>query len=163
MYGVLKASENANEGDGNEVRLEGMLRNDEKVKHVVKFSTPTIAVEHKGNVHLHQLAAKSFIQDKKGYRPDIPDWKEDNALIVSISKSANVLSKFTSFVAVYKDINQPVLGPMRRHFVPLLLLDPWDVDGSPVRDSMDICMSVERECRINITHPPERLRKFPAS
>ena len=140
VYGVLKASENTNEGDDNEVRLEGMLRNDEKVKHVVKFSTPhvtpPIAVEHKGNVHHNQLAAKSFIQDKKGYRPDIPYWKEDKALIVSISKSANVVSKFTSFVAVDKDINQPVLGPMRTHFVPLLLLDTKDVEGTfstPVR------------------------------
>ena len=43
VYGVLKASENANESDDNEVRLEGMLGNDEKVKHLVKFSTPPIA------------------------------------------------------------------------------------------------------------------------
>ena len=110
VYGVLKASENANEGDDNEVRLEGMLGNDEKVKHLVKFSTPPIAVGHNGNVPLHQLAAKSFIQEKQGY-------SAKNSTI-SISKSANVVSKFTSFVAVDKDSNQPVSGPLQKHFVP---------------------------------------------
>jgi len=53
VYGVRKALENKNEGDDNEVRLEGILENDEKVQHVVKFSTPPIAFENKGNVILH--------------------------------------------------------------------------------------------------------------
>jgi len=53
VYGVRKALENKNEGDDNEVRLEGILENDEKVQHVGKFSTPPIAFENKGNVILH--------------------------------------------------------------------------------------------------------------
>ena len=121
VYGVLKASENANEGDDNEVRLEGMLGNDEKVKHVVKFSTPPSAVGHKGNVPLHKLAAKSFIQEKQdGYseRNDVQETEEAKRSTVSISKSANVVSKFTSFVAVDKDSNQPVSGPLQKHLVP---------------------------------------------
>ena len=123
VYGVLKASENANEGDDNEVRLEGMLRNDENVKHVVKFSTPPIAVENK-NVLLHQLAAKSFIQEKHdGYseRNDGQEMEEAKRSTISISKSANVVSKFTSFVSVDKDSNQPVSGPLRKHFGPFYL------------------------------------------
>ena len=127
VYGVLKASENANEGDDNEVRLEGMLGNqDEKIKHVVTFSTPPIAVENKTNVLLHQLAAKSFIQEKKGYQPDVPFWNEANSLVVSISKSANVISKFTSFVAVDKGSNLAVSGPLS-----LPLLDTSESDGGP--------------------------------
>ena len=121
MYGVLKASENASEGDDNEVRLEGMLGNDEKVQHLVKFSTPPIAVENKGNVLLHQLAAKNFIQEKQdGYseRNDVQELEEAKQSAISISKSANVVSKFTSFVAVDKDSNQPVSGPLRKQFVP---------------------------------------------
>ena len=121
VYGVLKASENANEGDDNEVRLEGMLGNDEKVKHVVKFSTPPSAVGHKGNVPLHKLAAKSFIQEKQdGYseRNNVQKIEEVKRSTISISKSASVVSKFTSFVAVDKDSNQPVSGPLRKHFVP---------------------------------------------
>ena len=121
MHGVLKASENANEGDDNEVRLEGMLGNVEKVQHLVKFSTPPIAVENKGNVLLHQLAAKNFIQEKQdGYseRNDVQELEEAKQSAISISKSANVVSKFTSFVAVDKDSNQPVSGPLRKQFVP---------------------------------------------
>ena len=124
MYGVLKALENANEGDDNEVRLEGMLRNDENVKHVVKFSTPPITVENKTDALLHQLAAKSVIQEKQdGYseRNDGQEMEEAKRSTISISKSANVVSKFTSFVAVDKDSNQPVSGPLRKHFVPYYL------------------------------------------
>ena len=121
VYGVLKASENANEGDDNEVRLEGMLRNDENVKHVVKFSTPPITVENKTNVLFHQLAAKSFIQEKQDERNDGQEIEEAKRSIISISKSANVVSKFTSFVAVDKDSNQPVSGPLRKHFGPFYL------------------------------------------
>ena len=124
VYGVLKASENANEGDDNEVRLEGMLRNDENVKHVVKFSTPPITVENKTDALLHQLAAKSVIQEKQdGYseRNDGQEMEEAKRSTISISKSANVVSKFTSFVSVDKDSNQPVSGPLRKHFGPFYL------------------------------------------
>ena len=122
VYGVLKASENANEGDDNEVRLEGMLGNNEKVQHLVKFSAPPITVGHRGSALLHQLAAKSFIQEKQdGYseRNDVQKNEEAKYSTISISKSANVVSKFTSFVAVDKDTNQPVSGPLRKYFVPL--------------------------------------------
>ena len=121
VYGVLKASENANASDDNKVRLEGMLGNEEKVQHLVKFSTPPTAVEPNGNVVLHQLAAKSFIQDKQdgvSERNDGQEVPKAKRSIISISKSANVVSKFTSFVAVDKDSNQPVSGPLQKHFVP---------------------------------------------
>ena len=122
MYGVLKSSENANEGDDNEVRLEGMLANDDKVQHLVKFSAPPIAVGHRGNALLHQLAAKSFIQEKQdGYseRNDVQENEEAKCSTINISKSANVVSKFTSFVAVDKDSKQPVSRPLRKYFVSL--------------------------------------------
>ena len=120
VYGVLKASENANEGDDNEVRLEGMLGNDEKVQHVVKFSTPPVAVENKGYALLHQLAAKSFIQEHQDGYSEMNDGQEFEKVkrcIISISKTANVVSKLTSFVAVDKESNQLVSGPLRKHFV----------------------------------------------
>ena len=122
VYGVLKVSENANEGDDNEVRLEGMLANDEKVQHLVKFSAPPIAVGHSGSALLHHLAAKSFVQEKQdsySERNDVQENEEAKCSIISISKSANVVSKFTSFVAVDKDSNQPVARPLRKYFVPL--------------------------------------------
>ena len=120
VYGVLKASENENEGDDNEARLEGMLGNDEEVQHVIRFSSP-IAVENKGYALLHQLAAKSFVQENQdGYteRNKGQEFEEAKRSTISISKTANVVSKLTSFVAVDKDSNQPVTGPLRKHFVP---------------------------------------------
>ena len=36
----------------------------------------------------------------------------------SVSKSANVVSKFTSFVAVDKNSHQPVSGPLKKHVFP---------------------------------------------
>ena len=65
VYGVRKASENANERDDSEVRLEGILRNNENVKHLVKFSTPPIAVGHRRNVSLHQLASIQEFHSRK--------------------------------------------------------------------------------------------------
>ena len=119
VYGVLKASENADEGGDSEVRLQGMLGNDGKMEHLVTFSAPRTDVENKENVLLHYLAAKSFIQEKQGDHSERHDsgqeFEEAQTSIISISKSANVVSKFTSVVAVDKDSNQPVSGPLSQH------------------------------------------------
>ena len=104
------------------------------MQHLVKFSTPPIAVGHGRNVPLHQLAAKGFIQEKQdGYseRNDGEEMEEAKRSTISISKSANVVSEFTSFVAVDKDSNQPVSGPLRKHFVPSYLSADITHIGSP--------------------------------
>ena len=123
VFGVLKAPENANEGGENEVRLEAVLEKGEKIEHLMKFPTPRIDVENKGNVLLHQLAAKSFIQEKQDNHSERHDsgqeFETTKTSIISISKSANVVSNFTSFVAVDQDSNQPVSGPLGKQFVPL--------------------------------------------
>ena len=140
VYGVLKASENENEGDDNEVRLEGMLGSDEKVEHLVKFSSLPIAVENKGYALLHQLAAKSSIQENQdGYseRNYGQEFEEAKRSIISISKTANVVSTLTSFVAVDKDSNQPVTGPLRKHFVP-------SPPAFACRMPMAYCMAIPR-------------------
>ena len=127
VYGVLKASENADECGVSKVRLQGMLGNGEKIEHLITFSTlciddvDLIKFENKGNFLLHKLAAKSFIQERQNEqsRDSVFHFKEEaKTSIISISKSANVVSKFTSFVAVDKDSNQPVSGPLRKHVVP---------------------------------------------
>ena len=123
VFGILKAPENANEGGENEVRLEAVIEKGEKIEHLMKFPTPRIDVENKGNVLLHQLAAKSFIQEKQDDHSERHDsgqeFETTKTSIISISKSANVVSKFTSFVAVDQDSNQPVSGPLSKQFVPL--------------------------------------------
>ena len=128
VYGLLKPSENAKQGGMNKVRLQGMFGNNEKVEHLITFPTsllPTACVTDdaaNASVFLHRLAAKTFIQVKQGvlnegYNGGVED-EGHKTLLISVSKSANVVSKFTSFVAVDKESHQPVSGPLQRKVVP---------------------------------------------
>ena len=130
VYGLLKPSENAKQGM-NKVRLQGMFGNNEKVEHLITFPTsllPTACVTDdaaNASVFLHRLAAKTFIQVKQdvlneGYIDGVED-EGHKTLLISVSKSANVVSKFTSFVAVDKESHQPVSGPLQRQVVPSLV------------------------------------------
>jgi len=127
VYGLLKPLENAKQGI-NKVRLQGMFGNNEKVEHLITFPTsvlPTACViddAANASVFLHRLAAKTFIQGKQnvlneGYNGGVED-EGHKTLLISVSKSANVVSKFTSFVAVDKESHQPVSGPLQRQVVP---------------------------------------------
>ena len=91
------------------------------IKHVIEF-TVTFAMDgsqaHSGS--LHCLAAKSLIQEQQdGYSDTSQAWSDGKKeatkeRVISVSKAANVISKFTSFVAVDKESHQPVSGPMRK-------------------------------------------------
>ncbi|XP_022810496.1 von Willebrand factor A domain-containing protein 5A-like isoform X1 [Stylophora pistillata] len=130
VYGVLKASENENYGSGvNEVRLEGNAENVDQVCHIIQFATPDVEdswdndAGTEGKVLLHRLAAKNSIQEKQD---DViessdsgPRTEKAKSYVISISKTANVVSKLTSFVAVDKDSREPVSGPLQKR-VPYL-------------------------------------------
>ena len=152
VYGLLKPSENAKQGM-NKVRLQGMFGNNEKVEHLISFPTsllPTTCVTDdaaNASVFLHRLAAKTFIQVKQDvlnerYNGGVEDGGH-KTLLISVSKSANVVSKFTSFVAVDKESHQPVSGPLQRQFVPSfgLVCDCYESsdDGSDV----DLCLATK--------------------
>ena len=124
MYGLLKPLENASQDGKMEVRLQGTLGKDEKMEHLITFPTPSPTsvfdtdVESKSGALLHCLAAKTFIRVKQD---DISGmWEIDNekSSIISVSKSANVGSKFTSFVAVDAENHQPVPGSLKKKIVP---------------------------------------------
>ncbi|XP_058965540.2 von Willebrand factor A domain-containing protein 5A-like [Pocillopora verrucosa] len=130
VYGVLKASGNKKNGSGvNEVRLTGNAENDDEVDHIIQFASPatedswdTEARTEEG-ILLHQLAAKNSIQEKQddvGESGDSgPRSEKAKSYVISISKSANVVSKLTSFVAVDKDSREPVSGPLKKQVVNL--------------------------------------------
>ena len=126
VYGLLKPSENASQDGKMEVRLQGTLGKDEKMKHLITFPTPPhtsifdAGVDCNSSVFVHCLAAKSFIQVQQDELTDKygQELEEAKSPIISVSKSANVVSKFTSFVAVDKENHQPVSGPLRKHVVP---------------------------------------------
>ena len=145
VYGLLKPSENAKQGM-NKVRLQGMFGNNENVEHLITFPTsllPTACVTDdaaNASVFLHRLAAKTFIQGKQdvlneGYNGGV-EHEGHKTLLISVSKSANVVSKFTSFVAVDKESHQPVSGPLQRQVVPSFdMLNAFGLDS----DCDDLC------------------------
>ena len=123
VYGLLKPSENAKHGM-NKVLLRGTLGNEEKMEHFISFSTPPVRnayfMDSKTNssVLLHCLAAKTFINVKQDDISGMWEIQREKSSIVSVSKSTNVVSKFTSFVAVDEESHQIVSGPLRKQFVP---------------------------------------------
>ena len=127
VYGLVKPSENAKQGM-NKVRLQGTFGNNEKVEHLITFNTsllPKGCVRDKVtnvSVFLHRLAAKTLIQEKQddlheAYNRGVEN-EEYKTLLISLSKSANVVSKLTSFVAVDSESHQSVSGPLQRQVVP---------------------------------------------
>ena len=123
VYGLLKPSENAKHGM-KKVRLTGTLGNEEKMEHFISFSTPPVSntyfMDSKTNssVLLHCLAAKTFINVKQDDISGMWEIQREKSSIISVSKSTNVVSKFTSFVAVDEESHQIVSGPLRKQFVP---------------------------------------------
>ena len=125
VYGVLKASENKKSGSGvNEVKLEGNAENYAQVDHIIQFASSATEdswdtdARTEGRILLHRLAAKNSIQEKQGDVNELgdsePRVEKAKSYVISISKSANVVSKLTSFVAVDKDSREPVSGPLRK-------------------------------------------------
>ncbi|MEJ1283607.1 hypothetical protein NN561_014580 [Cricetulus griseus] len=65
---------------------------------------------------IHRLAAKSLIQTKDlGSHETSKSAKED---ILNISIQSGVLSSFTAFIAINKELNQPVQGPLTHRDIP---------------------------------------------
>ena len=122
VYGLLKPSEKAKQGM-NKVRLQCTLGNGEKMEHFIIFSTPPVRnayfLDSKTNssVLLHCLAAKTFIKMKQDDLSGMWEIQREKSSIVSVSKSSNVVSKFTSFVAVDEESHQIVSRPLRKQFV----------------------------------------------
>ena len=155
VYGLMKPSKAAIQGGQTVVRLQGTLPRGTKVEHAIKFPTPTAATttgtvfDPNSSAILHGLAAKSLIQDKQDELSEKSgvELKEGQSAIVSVSKSANVVSKYTSIVAVDKENHEPVSGPLRKRMVPLayskLLWESLFEDSDSSTESMESMETVE--------------------
>ncbi|CAO2635483.1 von Willebrand factor A domain-containing protein 5A [Lemmus lemmus] len=78
----------------------------------------TFSLQPKTNASftIHRLAAKSLIQTKDlGFHETSERVKED---VLSISIQSGVLSSFTAFLAINKELNQPVQGPVAQRNIP---------------------------------------------
>lgn len=66
---------------------------------------------------IHRLAAKSLIQTKDlGFHETS---KGDEKDVVNLSIQSGVLSSFTAFIAINKELNQPVQGPLAPRVIPM--------------------------------------------
>lgn len=72
------------------------------------------------NFTVHRLAAKSFLQTKDmGFRDTPANDKKD---VLKVSIECGVISSHTAFIAINKDLNKPVQGPVGRRDVPAPVL-----------------------------------------
>lgn len=68
------------------------------------------------NFTIHRLAAKSFLQTKDmGFRETPANDKKD---VLKVSIECGVISSHTAFIAINKDLNKPVQGPLVRRDIP---------------------------------------------
>ncbi|XP_036049483.1 von Willebrand factor A domain-containing protein 5A-like [Onychomys torridus] len=78
----------------------------------------TFSLQPKANAGftIHRLAAKSLIQTKDwGSHETSQKTQED---VINISIQSGVLSSFTAFIAINKELNQPVQGPLAHRVIP---------------------------------------------
>lgn len=69
---------------------------------------------------IHRLAAKSFLQTKDmGFRETPANDKKD---VLKVSIECGVISSHTAFIAINKDLNKPVQGPLVRRDIPRPIL-----------------------------------------
>ena len=164
VYGLMKPSEKAIQGGQTVVRLQGTLTKGIKVEHAIKFPTPTAAIttdtvfDPNSSTILHGLAAKSLIQVKQDELSEKSgvEKEECQSAIVSVSKSASVVSKYTSIVAVDKENHEPVSGPLTKRIVPLVKSRSLRVSASRRRHrsstTMD-CLKTFSKVRRTRVHP----------
>ncbi|XP_008050801.2 von Willebrand factor A domain-containing protein 5A isoform X2 [Carlito syrichta] len=72
------------------------------------------------NFTIHRLAAKSLLQTKDmGFRETPASDKKD---VLNLSLESGVISSFTAFLAINKELNEPVQGPLTRRDIPRPIL-----------------------------------------
>ncbi|XP_038179607.1 von Willebrand factor A domain-containing protein 5A-like [Arvicola amphibius] len=78
----------------------------------------TFSLQPKANASftIHRLAAKSLIQTKDLGSHETSKGEEKD--VVNISIQSGVLSSFTAFIAINKELNQPVQGPLAHRVIP---------------------------------------------
>lgn len=100
------------------------------------------------NLTIHRLAAKSFIQTKDMGFEETP--ANDKKEVLKISMECGVISSHTAFIAINKDLNKPVQGPLTRSDVPspmlfaqsMMFCSPAMSFGSPT----PLCSNSPRMC-----------------
>ncbi|XP_005997077.1 von Willebrand factor A domain-containing protein 5A [Latimeria chalumnae] len=111
VYAQLKGK--LTEGTEATATLEYILEG-QTIRNSAVFS---LQAEKGPRVTVHRLAAKAMIKDLEGSDESVP--KKEKKKIIELSRQAEVVSSHTSFIAVNKELNQPVQGPLIKAHIPL--------------------------------------------
>ena len=120
--GLTKSCEKGNGELTAKAILKGRLGNKKAaIHHEIHFTLPREKDQAEVNGRsIHRLAAKQLIQEKQdAYNNRSRTWSDEakdafKHTVIFISKAANIVSKFTSFVAVDQDNHQPVSAPLKK-------------------------------------------------
>ncbi|XP_078522465.1 von Willebrand factor A domain-containing protein 5A-like [Lissotriton helveticus] len=95
-----------------EVSLEYTFKN-ESFRNALPFS---LQLEEESRLPIHRLAAKNIVCDlETGTNSD----KDVKKRILETSLQSGVICSLTAFIAVNKDLNQPIQGPLVQRNIPL--------------------------------------------
>ncbi|XP_057624269.1 von Willebrand factor A domain-containing protein 5A-like [Chionomys nivalis] len=106
------------------------------------------------NLTVHRLAAKSMIQSKDfGFRETTLVLRRD---VLDISLESGVMSSFTAFVAINKELNEPVQGPLVHREIPRPIL--FGGSSTRPRNSSDGFPKVLPCSSGPVSQPPRSIR-----
>ncbi|XP_031816069.1 von Willebrand factor A domain-containing protein 5A isoform X1 [Sarcophilus harrisii] len=111
VYAQLKGTNASKEAAG-EVCLQYKIQSD-GFRNTVPFS---LNLKADDKLTIHRLAAKSMIQTFDG---NLEDDAKDKKKVVDISLQSGVVSSHTAYIAINKELNQPIQGPLTRRDIPL--------------------------------------------
>lgn len=101
--------------------------------------TFSLQPKHDDNFTIHRLAAKSFLQTKDmGFRETSAGDKKE---VLEVSIESGVISSHTAYIAINKDLNKPVQGPLARRDIP-----------TPFLLSTTAMTPWKRACRLDRSH-----------
>lgn len=111
-------------------QLTGMMPPAEATEVCLKYTLQSKNFENKvtfslqpkfdANLTIHRLAAKSFLQTKDmGYGETPANDKKD---VLKVSLECGVISSHTAFIAINKDLEKPVQGPLAQRDIPRPML-----------------------------------------
>ncbi|XP_023373099.1 von Willebrand factor A domain-containing protein 5A isoform X2 [Otolemur garnettii] len=91
-------------------------------KHCEDKVTFSLQPKTDANLTIHRLAAKAFIQSMDlGFMETPASYRKE---VLNTSLETGVISSFTAFIAINKELNQPVQGPLSQMDIPRPVLLP---------------------------------------
>ncbi|XP_069474453.1 von Willebrand factor A domain-containing protein 5A-like isoform X26 [Ambystoma mexicanum] len=117
IYAQLKGK--IDEAADADVTLEYTFK-DEVFRNKLQF---TLRPEAESRLTIHRLAAKAVLRDME--RGSDSGQEEVKKRMLELSLQSGVICSLTGFIAINKDLNQPIQGPLIQRNVPIYGAFPW--------------------------------------